>query len=104
MSIKVIKHFGRPNEATLPDGTIVRREEKIFVPTQQEWYETLDYDNHFVYYRKVLGTTMMCTCGSIAAVFGYDAYQKFASRYKGTFVVGCVAHLQSGGRHSDGSS
>jgi hypothetical protein len=99
---QVIHQYGRPVKARLLDGSIVEREDKIYVPSYGMVYPCLDYDNHFVYYKKQLGSTLMCTCGSQAAAFGYDAYKKYCS-YMGERVIGCIVHLQTG-RHGDGSS
>ena len=60
------------------------------------------YDNHFVYYYHQIGSTLMCTCGSPAAAFGYSAYKQYCS-YQGERTIGCIAHLQQG-RHADNST
>ena len=99
---QVIHQYGRPAKATMSNGDVIEREERIYVPSSHTFYPTLDYDNHFVYYYKQIGSTLMCTCGSVAATFGYDAYRKYCS-YGGEAVLGCVMHLQTG-KHGDGST
>ena len=98
----IIHQYGRPEKARLPNGDVVERQEFIYVPSYREVYPCLEYDNHFVYYKKQIGSTLMCTCGSQAAAFGYAAYKKYCS-YMGEKVLGCITHLQTG-RHGDGSS
>lgn len=98
----IIKQFGRPVRARGLDGENIEREDRLFMDSENQWYETLDYDNHFIYKTSRMGTSFLCTCGSPAAVFGYDAYKKYSSRYKGNFVLGCIAHLNDGA-HADGS-
>ena len=98
---QVIHQYGRPTKAKLLNGDMVERQEKIYIPSYQSVFPTLDYDTHFVYYIKQMGSTLMCTCGSPAAVFSYDAYEKYCS-YMGEKVIGCISHLQNG-VHGDGS-
>ena len=55
-----------------------------------------------MYYNgKQIGSTLMCTCGSQAAAFGYDAYKQYSS-WMGERVLGCIMHFQQG-HHADGS-
>jgi len=99
----VIHQLGRPVRARTLSGDIIERPDKIFVPSYQAVFPVLDYDNHFIYYDPThMGSTLMCTCGSAAAAFGYDAYKKYCS-YMGERVLGCIQHLQTGG-HADGST
>lgn len=99
--INVIKHYGRPMEARDLSGVHIHREERVFLASHNEWYGTLDYDNHFVYKTDRKGTSLLCTCGGPAVTVGYDAYKQYCS-YRGQ-VVACLTQLQTG-RHSDGSS
>jgi len=98
----VIHQYGRPHRAKLLNGDIVERRDEIYVPSHHQTMPCLDYDNHFVYSYQQIGSTLMCTCGSPAAAFGYSAYKKYCS-YMGAQVIGCVHHLQTG-KHGDGSS
>jgi len=98
----VIHQYGRPMLAKDVTGHIIHREDKIFVPAYGEWFNTLDYDNHFVYLSRQIGSALMCTCGSSAAAVGYQEYKKYCS-YKGQRVIACLAHLNDG-KHADGST
>ena len=101
-NIKVIKVAGRAKRANL-DGETIEREDEIFVPSYRSWFRTLDTHDHFVYrQRHKLGATLLCSCGSDAGIFQYDAYQRFMSTNKGQ-VVACVSLIQYG-RHADGTS
>lgn len=100
---KVIHQYGRPMKARTLNGDIIERQDKIYVPSYRAVFPTLEYDNHFVYYDPHhIGSTLMCTCGSPAAAFGYEAYSRYCS-YMGEKVIGCVEHLQHE-RHADGST
>lgn len=101
MPFQIIKHHGRPVRATGLDGGEITREDRIFLASHQDWYPTLDYYDHFVYYKKQLGSTLMCTCGSQAGVVGYEAYRKFAS-YQGPNVIACLYYTEHKS-HVDGS-
>lgn len=98
----VIKVAGRARRANL-DGLTIEREEQIFVRSYGGWFNTLDTYDHFVFHQKhKLGATLLCSCGSDAAIFNYDAYMRFMSTNKGQ-VVACVSLIQYG-RHADGST
>lgn len=98
----VIHQYGRPMKARLHNGDVAERKDAIYVPSYNAVYSVLEYDNHFVYYHKQIGSTLMCTCGSPAAAFGYSVYRKYCS-YMGERVLGCIHHLQTG-KHADGST
>lgn len=100
-SLTVIRHYGRPHEATLPNGKKVYRQDRLFVQSHQEMYDCQDYDNHFIYSNPdALGSTLLCTCGSVAVVSGYEGYKEFES-YHGQVLM-CLWYLQYRS-HSDGS-
>lgn len=98
----VIHHYGKPMEARMPNGDKIVRQDAIFVQSRGQLLPCLEYDNHFVYETDKIGSSLMCTCGSAAAAFGYRAYSKYCS-YMGENVIGCIQHLQTG-RHADGST
>lgn len=97
----VIHQRGRPMKATDVDGRTIEREEYIYVKSHRQWYPVLDYDNHFVYRTDKTGAALLCTCGSVAAAVGYDAYKQYCS-FKGMQVVACLNHTNYG-VHADGS-
>lgn len=98
--MKIIKVMGRAHRANL-NGEMIEREDTIFVPSEKSWFRTIDTYDHFVYRRKrgTVGSTLLCSCGSAAAIFNYDAYCQFQSENMGRLVC-CISHMQFG-RHSD---
>lgn len=99
---EIVKVAGKARVAHL-DGKTIYREERVFVRSDNAVYPTVDTYAHFVYKQDwKLGSTLMCTCGSPAAVFRYDAYGKYYSTNMGGLVC-CVAHMQQG-VHADGST
>ena len=110
--IKVIRHAGDLNEIQLEDGVKVRRHFKVNAGADIGEVQTAPYDNHFIFRHvfkkggKPSGWTLWCTCGSPAAVVGYDAYKEQASN-SGQMAV-CLFHAGNvtgqSGRHADGSS
>lgn len=99
--MQIIKFMGRAKRANL-NGELIEREDTIFVPSEKSWFRTIETYDHFVYRRKkgTFGSTLMCSCGSPAGIFNYDAYSQFQSENMGRLVC-CIIHMQSG-RHSDG--
>ena len=98
----VIHQYGRPVRAKLPNGTVVERQDAIYVSSYREVFKCLDYDTHFLYYDgNHIGSTLMCTCGSHAGVIGYNGYKRFAS-YQGPQVLACMYYTNNG-CHADGS-
>lgn len=100
-----IRHLNSPNAATTIDGIPVTRQEAIILSTWGYPINCAQYDNHFIYddpaARNTKGRwTPMCTCGSFAGVFGYEAYRRDASR-QGELIV-CWHHA-SFNKHADGS-
>lgn len=100
--MQIIHQYGRPVKARMLNGDVIERQDSL--PYDGQVLPCLDYDNHFIYHTnyRVIGSTLMCTCGSPAGAFGYDAYKKYCS-YIGFQVLGCISHLQTG-RHGDGST
>ncbi len=100
--INVIKVYGRAKVAHL-DGERIEREDRIFVPSERDWFYTIDTDNHFVYRQtKKPGSSLLCTCGATAGIYLPDVYTRFTSINKGR-VICCNSMMQTG-LHGDGSS
>ena len=100
----IIKHFNSPKEAVTLDGYRVRREDKIFLKSYNEWFPVLQTDIHFCFKEpsgKSGRSTIMCTCGGFAATFSYDAYKKYSS-FIGSQVIACHDFIQYG-THADNS-
>lgn len=71
MTFEIIQHAGIPQKATLPDGTVVHREEQLFVPEWGAFVNCAPYDNQFVFEnpdKQVGQSSYLCTCGSVAVV------------------------------------
>lgn len=100
---KVIRIYNKARIAYV-DGETIERQNEIFIPSYRQWYRTIEEDpTHFSYYRRSgLGSTMMCTCGSPAAIYNYDVYGRFTSVNRGQ-VIACI-HYMEHGRHADGVS
>lgn len=99
---QVIRVYGTAKIARL-DGERIERQDMIFVKSEGGWFYTIDTDNHFVYRQtKKFGSSLMCTCGGMAGIFNYDAYEKYSSTNRGR-IIACVTHMQTR-RHADGSS
>ena len=109
-SPKISRNVGDLQKATLEDGTIVRRQELIFVDGHG-LIRTAPYELHFIYEAPVTrkGWGLWCTCGSIAGVVGYAAYTKLATPSGDGKLIVCVRHttLKNNvgiGQHADGST
>ena len=69
--MNVIKHAGEVRTATLPDGTTVHREERLFVEEWGAFVACAPYQDHFVYLNPDTrdgSPGYLCTCGSVAVV------------------------------------
>lgn len=93
--MNIIKHAGQQNSAILADGTIVYRQESLFVEDWGAFVLCAPYDNHFVYENpdKSNGSPgYLCTCGAVAVVAPPNKH--------GLFV--CIFDLNTGmaGYHS----
>lgn len=98
----IIKVAGRARVAFV-DGKRVERPDKIFVGSERQWFETVDTYSHFVYKQDwKMGSTLMCTCGSAAGIYNYEAYRKYYSSYQGRLV--CCNSFMQNGVHGDGST
>lgn len=71
MSFNINHHVGEVKKATLADGTVVTRQEKIFVPDYFAFIKCAEYDSHFIYENpdKSEGSSAyLCTCGNVAVI------------------------------------
>lgn len=67
----IIKHTGEVKSATLANGTIVYRQEFLFIEEWQALVVCASYDDHFVYEnpdKSENSPSYLCTCGSVAVV------------------------------------
>lgn len=101
-----------PTKATLEDGTIIERTDRVFIPEWSRFVRCIDYDNHFVALNPSKKEGMwfaLCSCGSPAVIVGYNQYKHGASPSSGGvgFVAGemlvCYVHTLFG-KHADGST
>ena len=106
----ISRNQGDLQRATLPDGTVVRRQSDLFV--NGELVKCIDTELHFVYLTPDTDTNkgwgIWCTCGSIAGVVGWKAYSKLASPSQTGKIVACLRLLATKqntgvGEHADGS-
>jgi hypothetical protein len=101
---QVIRIYGKAKVAHV-DGETIERQDEIFVPSYRTWYRTVEEDpTHFSYRTKEgkMGSTLMCTCGSIAAIYNPDVYMRFTSVNRGQ-IIAC-RHYMENGHHADGVS
>lgn len=98
----VIKTYGKARHVNL-NGEMIDREDMIFVRSEGGWFRIIDTVEHFCFRRKkgTTGSTLMCSCGSIAGIFGYDAYRQFQSENMGKLIC-CVTYVHTR-RHADGT-
>lgn len=105
----IVRSVGDAKTATLPMGETVERQEYIFVDGQG-LIKCAPYELHFIYALpvKYKGWGLYCTCGSIAAVVGLNAYSKLASPTSDGRMIVCLHHTSTKnndtwGEHADGS-
>jgi hypothetical protein len=100
---QIVRNHNDPRNAVTLGGVPVQREDKIYLPSHQQWLPVLQTSMHFVFRdaSHPRGSTLFCTCGSAAVVVGYDAYEKYQS-YMGNEVLACHNFIQYG-VHADGS-
>jgi len=106
---KIVRNQGDLQRATLWDGTVVERQEHLWVDGYG-FVKCINTELHFVYAspKEHKGWGLWCTCGSLAGVVGYSAYSKLASPMSDGKIVACVRLLttkQNTGiaEHADGS-
>ena len=98
----VIKVAGQAKRANM-DGITFYRQDEIFLSSYKQWFRQLPTYDHFCFQQEHrYGAGLLCSCGSPAAVFHYDAYQRFHSTYIGD-VIACVSLIQYN-KHADGST
>ncbi len=100
---KIIRNHNDPNHATTLNGRYVQREKEIYLPSHNASIPVLQTSMHFCFYDPTLprGTTLFCTCGAVAGVFGFEGYKRWTS-WIGNEVIACYNFIQFG-VHSDGS-
>lgn len=112
LSPKVVRSVGDAKRATLFDGTVVTRQDMIYVDGYG-LVKCAPYELHFIYEipdaETHKGWGLMCTCGSIAGVVGLNAYSKFVSPTSDGKMLVCVRHTavknNTGiGKHADEST
>lgn len=97
----VIRHYGRAVRANL-QGETIYREDLVYYPSERRTFRILDTQDHFCYRQnRFQGPTLMCTCGSMAGIYNFEAYSQFQSVNMGRII--CCTHLVENGCHADGS-
>jgi len=98
--MQIIKHYGIPTEALLPNGKRVHRMEKLRVVEagrKPRMVQCAPYDNHFIYATDEPNMSQyMCTCGSIAVIVGYNVYKEDASPTPSGELFICHLHGMTG--------
>lgn len=99
----IVRNHNDPNHAITLNGLPVQREQKIFLPSHDQWIPVLQTSMHFCFRDPSVprGSTLFCTCGAAGAIVGYDAYRKLNS-FIGNEVIVCHHYIQYG-HHADGS-
>lgn len=107
---KIVRSVGDLQQAKLEDGTVVKRQDFIWVDGQG-LIKCAPYELHFIFEmpKTFKGWGLYCTCGSIAGVVGMRAYSKLASPTDTGKMLVCVRHTTlkqniGTGKHADGSS
>jgi hypothetical protein len=100
----IVRNVGDPKNTVTVDGIPVHREDMIFLSSHNRWYRVLPTSMHFCYKdptHRESGSTILCTCGAPASVYGHEGYKRFSS-FMGTEVIACNNLIQYG-VHADGS-
>lgn len=109
-NIVILKRRGVPGVGTLPDGTKVYKTDKFWVPEYSRFISCTDYgetDGHFIYEipeklaKRFPGPVYRCSCGSMAVISGWTAYEYGASPSGLMFI--CQEHATTG-QHATGGS
>jgi hypothetical protein len=102
VSFQIIRHYGTPTKAQLPDGTWVYGQDKFFVPEYGGFIPAAPYDDHFLYempkhYK--YAPSFACSCGGVGIIVGQSGYLLDASP-QGKMMV-CMVHATFG-KHATG--
>jgi hypothetical protein len=99
----VIKHWNDPKTAITLSGHRVIRQEALYLKSHERAYQVLQTSLHFVYHDPTVlrGSTLLCTCGASAGVFGFEAYKRWSS-FIATEIIACTHFIQYG-IHADRS-
>lgn len=87
-AMHIIHHKGIVQKATLPNGTVVSREDSLFVPEWVAFVACAPYDNHFIYLNpdtQTEGSAYLCTCGSVAVVVPPGPEGMFVCHFDATY-------------------
>ncbi len=102
----VIRNHNDPNHAITLNNEWVNRQDEIYLPSYHKSFPCLQTSMHFVFrdpaeHKRMMSSTLFCTCGSPAAIFDYLAYRKWKSKNEGEMIA-CIEFIQQG-VHADGS-
>ena len=102
-TFNIVRQINSPTRATLFDGTVVHRRDKVYVPEYQGEVRCADYDNFFVFAvpKAITGPAYLCSCGGMAHFIGSKDYSHLSSP-EGLMLT-CMLHTSTG-KHADGSS
>lgn len=67
MSYNIVKHAGEVKQITLENGTVIERQEALFVDAWGVMVKCAPYDNHFIYRNPDTSegsSAFLCTCGN----------------------------------------
>lgn len=110
VSTRVVRSVGDAKRAKLHDGTVVEREDSLYIEPYG-LVQCAPYELHFIYKlpKHMMGYGLMCTCGSIAGVVGYDVYSKLSAPTFNGMIIVCIRHMtlkqnEGKGRHADDST
>jgi hypothetical protein len=99
----IIRYHNSPIKATLPDGTDVYRQDKIFVSEYGGDIPCAPYSDNFIYAmpkKFIKVPSFACTCGAPAVITGASGYVMDASPQGKMFV--CLTHATIG-HHANNS-
>jgi hypothetical protein len=97
LNFGIIRTHNTPDSATLKDGTIVHKQDTLYIPEWGQFITCAPYDNHFIYevpkhFKD--HPSYMCTCGSPAVIAGLSGYVLDASPQGKLFL--CLYHANHG--------
>ena len=102
-TFNIVRQVNSPTKATLFDGTVVHRQDKVYVPEYQGEVRCSPYDNFFVFAvpKAITGPAYLCSCGGMAHFIGSKDYSHLSSP-EGLMLT-CMLHTSTG-HHADGST